>query len=177
VPNRILILGVGNILLADEGLGVRAVERLNRRFRLPEGIEAVDGGVLGLDLLPLLDGVTHLVLIDAVRSGHAPGTQVRLEGRDIPSVASLKQSMHEVGVQELLAVLTLQGALPEQVVLLGMEPESLEWGAGLSDTVAARLDALLGSVIGELDNWGVTVGDAREDDGQPMPTDFEPAGG
>ncbi len=152
-----LILGVGNILLRDEGLGVRALERLQERYELPEEVQAVDGGVMGLDLLPYLEGVTHLLVIDAVQMGAAPGTLVRLEGDEIPRALPVKMSMHQVGLQELLFFAQLQETLPEHVILLGMEPASLETGLDLSPAVAARLDDLVQEVVEQLRAWGVVL--------------------
>jgi hydrogenase maturation protease len=157
VKRRILVLGLGNILLKDEGLGVRAVERLAARYRLPPEVQVMDGGVMGLDLLPHLEGVSHLLITDAVQIGRLPGSLVRLEGEAIPATLSLKMSMHQVGLQELLALAGFQGTLPEQVVLWGLEPASLEWGLELSAPVAAQIDALVDAAVGELRAWGVAL--------------------
>ena len=154
---QILILGLGNILLQDEGLGVRAVERLAARYQLPPEVQVMDGGVMGLDLLPHLEGVSHLLIADAVQSGQPPGSLVRLEGEAIPAALSLKMSMHQVGLQELLALAGFQGTLPEQVVLWGLEPASLEWGLELSAPIAAQIDALVDAAAGELRAWGVDL--------------------
>jgi len=150
---HILVLGLGNILLQDEGLGVRALEQLVTQHRLPADIQALDGGTLGLDLLPYLEQATDLLILDAVQTGQPPGALVRLEGDAIPSALSLKLSVHQVGLQELLALGNLQGTLPRRIVLWGMEPASLEWGLDLSPAVAARLDDLVGAVAQELDGW------------------------
>jgi hydrogenase maturation protease len=157
VEPRILVLGLGNILLQDEGLGVRALERLTARYCLPEEVQAIDGGVMGLDLLPYLEGVTHLVILDAVQTGQPPGTLVRLEGEETPAALAVKMSMHQVGLQELLAVSRFQGHLPPRVVLWGMEPASLEPGLDLSPAVVAQLDDLVQAVVQELREWGMEV--------------------
>jgi len=157
MERRILVLGLGNILLQDEGLGVRAAELLAARYRLPPDVQVMDGGVMGLDLLPHLEGVSHLLITDAVQTGWPPGSLVRLEGEAIPAALSLKMSMHQVGLQELLALAGFQGTLPEQVVLWGLEPASLEWGLELSPPVAAQIDALVDAAVGELRAWGVEL--------------------
>lgn len=157
MERQILILGLGNILLQDEGLGVRAAERLAARYRLPPEVQVMDGGVMGLDLLPHLEGVTHLLITDAVQTGQPPGSLVRLEGEAIPAALSLKMSMHQVGLQELLALAGFQGTLPEQVVLWGLEPASLDWGLELSAPIAAQIDALVDAAVGELRAWGVVL--------------------
>jgi hydrogenase maturation protease len=150
-----LVLGIGNILLQDEGLGVRALERLKQDYCVPSAIQLVDGGVMGLDLLPYLEDLSTLLVIDAVQTGQPPGTLVRLEGDAIPAALALKMSMHQAGLQELLATSRLQGTSPPKVVLWGMEPANVDWGLDLSAPVAARLDALVHAVVEELQDWGV----------------------
>mgnify|MGYP001151813227 CR=1 FL=1 len=153
----ILVLGLGNIIMRDEGLGVRACERLTQRYRLPDVVTVLDGGTLGLDLLPYLEGVTDLLILDALNAGHPPGTIVRLENDQIPQTLALKMSMHQVGLQELLAVTSLRGQTLPHMVLLGMEPLLIEPGLDLSEPVQANLDALVESVVAELRSWGVPV--------------------
>jgi hydrogenase maturation protease len=160
VPQPILLIGVGNILLQDEGLGVRAVQHLTRRFRLPPEIEAIDGGVKGLDLLPYLEGKSAVLVLDAVQTDAPPGTLVRLEGDAIRAALSLKMSMHQIGIQELLAVAQFQGTLPPRVVVWGMEPGALEPGLSLSSAVADKLDALVNAAVAELREWGVAIVEA-----------------
>ena len=152
---RILVLGLGNVLLQDEGLGVRAVERLQERCALPPQVVALDGGTLGLDLLPHLGEATHLLMLDAVQADLAPGSLVRLEGDEIRIAMAHKMSLHQVGLEELLAVAAFQGSLPEERVLLGLEPASLDWGTELSPTVAAALDDLVAAATAQLDAWSV----------------------
>ncbi|NTU78463.1 MAG: HyaD/HybD family hydrogenase maturation endopeptidase [Chloroflexales bacterium] len=152
---EILVLGLGNIILRDEGLGVRACERLLERYTLAEGVEALDGGTLGLHLLPYLDGVRDLLIIDAVRADEPPGALVRLEGDAIPAALAHKMSMHQFGLSELLAVGSLQGTLPQRIVLWGMVPTVMEPGLDLTEPVAASLEALVDAVAAELAAWGV----------------------
>lgn len=152
--SSVLLLGVGNILLQDEGLGVYALRRLAERYHLPPGVEAVDGGVQGLDLLSMLESARSLLIIDAIYTGGAPGGIVRLEGQAIPSALALKMSMHQMGIQELLALGSLRGTLPTRVVLWGMQPEAMDWGLELTPSVAAGLDELVAAVAGELVAWG-----------------------
>jgi hydrogenase maturation protease len=154
---RVLILGLGNILLQDEGLGVRTVEMLTTGYRLPPEVQTLDGGVMGLDLLPYFDGVTDLLILDAVQAGQSAGTLLRLEGDAIPAALSAKMSMHQVSLQELLALASFQGILPTHVVLLGLEPASLDWGLGLTPVVASRLDLLVAAAVSELQSWGLSL--------------------
>ena len=152
-----LVLGLGNLILRDEGLGVRTCERLVERYILPEAVEALDGGTLGLHLLPALEGVHNLLIIDAVQVDQPPGTLVRLEGEAIPTALAHKLSMHQFGLSELLAVSSLQGTQPQRIVLWGMVPAVLEPGLDLTEPVAANLEALLEAVVGELQAWGVPL--------------------
>jgi hydrogenase maturation protease len=157
MTKSVLILGLGNLLLRDEGLGVRAIERLIGEYRYPDNVQLIDGGTLGLYLLPYLDGVTSLLAIDAVHSDQPPGTLVRLEGEQIPAALAVKMSVHQVGLEELLATAALQGVLPPRVVLWGMEPGTIEPGLEFSPEVEARLDELIEAVVGELRAWGVSL--------------------
>ena len=150
----ILVLGLGNILLRDEGLGVHAVERLAAAYYLPENVEVIDGGTLGLDLLPRLTGVDALLLVDAVKAGQPPGTLVRLAGDRIQAALAVKMSVHQVGLQELLAVSAFQGSLPPRVILLGLEPSAIEWGLELSPPIAVGMAALVAAMVQELQTWG-----------------------
>jgi len=154
---RILVLGVGNLLLSDEGLGLRALERLSQAYRLPTDIELMDGGTMGIYLLPYLDGVTDLLVIDCVQSDQPPGVPVRLEGAAIPAALAHKISVHQVGLQELLAVSQIQGSPPSRIVVWGMGPDSLDPGIGCSPVVEARIDELVHEVAQELRSWGVEI--------------------
>ena len=126
---------------------------------LPDDVTVLDGGTLGLDLLPYLEGVTDLLIIDAVNAGAPPGSLVRLANEQIPQALALKMSMHQVGLQELLAVMALRGQTSPHVVLWGMEPLILEPGLDLSEPVLANLDTLVASVVAELRSWGIPVSD------------------
>ena len=147
---HVLVLGVGNVLMQDEGLGVRAVERLQERYRLPPGVRAVDGGVMGLDLLPYLEDAQRVLILDAVQTGRPPGSLVRLDGHQIPAALALKTSIHQVGLQEVLAVGRFRGTLPASITLWGIEPASVEAGIGLSPVVSAAIDEAIAAVAEEL---------------------------
>jgi hydrogenase maturation protease len=151
----ILVLGLGNIILRDEGVGVWVAESLGRRFKFPPEVTVLEGGTLGLDLLPHLDGVERLLLIDAVKLGRAPGDIVRLEGDEVPAVLDVKVSPHQIGVRDLLAAARLMGIAPPHVVLWGMEPERLDPGTGFSPRVEAALPLLEAKVLGTLADWDV----------------------
>lgn len=151
----ILVLGIGNLIMTDDGVGVRVVQHLTEEYRFPEGVTVMDGGTLGLDLLHHLEGVERLLLVDAVETGGPPGTMVRLAGEEIPVALQTKLSPHQMGLQDLLAVAELQGNRPSEMVLWGVQPESVELGMELTPAVAAQFDHLVGKVLAELAAWGV----------------------
>ncbi len=163
-----LILGVGNVLLHDEAIGVWVAEWLKRKFDFPQDVTIVEGGTLGLDLLPCLVGVERLLLVDAVKLGKRPGEIVRLEGDEIPRALALKVSPHQVGVADLLASARLSGYEPSSVVLWGMEPKWLEPGLGFSQTVARALPSLVDEVLGELRRWKLVARPRRSDAPTPL---------
>ncbi|HMQ35251.1 MAG TPA: hydrogenase maturation protease [Chloroflexaceae bacterium] len=151
---EILVLGLGNSILRDEGLGVRACERLVERYSLPAGVAVREGGTLGPHLLPDLEGVRDLLVVDAVRADGPPGTLVRREGEALAAALAPKASLHQFGLAELLALAGLLGAPPRRVVLWGMVPAAVEPGLELTAPVAAALDALADAIAGELRAWG-----------------------
>jgi len=166
VTARILVLGLGNVLLRDEGIGVWVAESLGREFEFPPEVAMLEGGTLGLDLLPRIDGVERLLLVDAVKLGGEPGEIVRLEGDAVPAVLDVKISPHQVGVQDLLAAARLMGREPPVVVLWGMEPERLDPGTGFSPRVSEALPRLRDAVLDELRLWGV-LGEPAADPAPP----------
>jgi hydrogenase maturation protease len=127
------------------------------RYVLAPEVEAVDGGTLGLDLLPYLEGTAALLVIDAVRAGRAPGSLVRLQDEEIMPALAVKLSLHQAGLRELLATSRLLGTHPPVVVLWGIEPGSIDWTTDLSAPATESLDALVDAVAGELQGWGVSV--------------------
>lgn len=152
-----LILGLGNILLHDESAGVRAVERLKQRYLLSEDVEALDGGVRGMALLPFLEGISRLIIIDAVRAGKPPGTISRWEGDQLSLPLGPTLSSHQEGVADLLWAALATDILPAEVVFWGIEPAFVETGLELSPAIECQLDALVDHVVEELRRWGYRV--------------------
>ncbi|HEY3307414.1 MAG TPA: HyaD/HybD family hydrogenase maturation endopeptidase [Desulfuromonadaceae bacterium] len=152
---RVLVLGIGNLVMSDDGVGVLVVQRLQRDYRLPGHVEVMDGGTLGLDILPRLEGIERLLIIDAVETGLAPGSCVRMAGDEIPVALETKVSPHQMGLKDLLAVAMLLGHVPQEMVLVGVQPGSIEMGIILTPAVEAQLDHLLKLVLSELNGWGV----------------------
>lgn len=157
VPAHIVVLGMGNVLRRDEGLGVRALQRLCERYRLPEQVELVDGGTVGLELMSYVEGADCLLVLDAALTDGPAGSLLRLEGADVPAYLGIRTSPHEVALPDLLAIARLRGVEPREVVALGMQPEVIELGWELSTTVAAQLDHLVDSAVDQLRAWGQDV--------------------
>lgn len=154
---RIVILGVGNILLTDEGVGVRVVEALGERYRLPPEVELIDGGTCGMEFLEQLENLDALIVVDCVRCHQPPATPVLLTGEQVPVFFKTKLSPHQVGLCDVLASLELTGRAPRETVIVGMQPVSMELGMELSPEVAARLPELLAMTVAELRRCGATV--------------------
>jgi len=155
----LVVLGLGNVLRRDEGLGIRALQRLQERYHVPAEVALVDGGTLGLELLAHLEGAKRLLVLDAALTDGPPGTLIRLAGEAVPAFLGMRSSPHEIGLADLLAVLRLRDVEPEEVVVLGMQPEVIELGWELSPTVNTRLDLLVDMAVSELDRWGVVPND------------------
>lgn len=154
---QVLVLGLGNILFQDEGVGVRAVEQMLAEYQLPRNVRLMDGGTLGLDLLAYFSSCTHLIILDAIRSRQPPGSIIRLEDGEIPAALAQKMSMHQLGLQDLMAASRLNGTLPEKVVLFGVVPEQIDWGMALSARVAEALPRLIQATLQQLDGWGTAL--------------------
>ncbi|MBK8908663.1 MAG: HyaD/HybD family hydrogenase maturation endopeptidase [Rhodospirillales bacterium] len=150
----ILILGVGNILLSDEGIGVRVVEAFEKRYAVPEDVEIVDGGTAGMDLLDVIEYRDHVIVVDAVKTGRPPGTVVRLTGDDVQGFFRTKISPHQLGLSEVLAALSLLDASPGGVTIIGVEPLDFSTSLDLSPTIAAKLDAMVEMVAEDLTALG-----------------------
>ena len=154
---KILVLGLGNVLLQDEGVGVRVIERLQARYAFPDDVTVLDGGTLGLDLLHVLEEADRAVVVDAVKAGKEPGALVRLRNEEIPAFLGPKVSPHQVGLQDLLGLAQLRGHFPGEVILLGVQAERLEPGLDLSPAIAAQVEPLAARVIEEQARWGIAV--------------------
>lgn len=159
----LLILGLGNVLCGDDGLGVAAVARLDRGYRAPEGVVFMDGGTLGLALLHYVRQADTLLLVDAIRADRAPGSLVRLTGDEVAPAVASRLSVHQIGVADLLDGLRWTDSGPSEIVLLGLVPETLELGLGRSPAVEAALPGLLEAVVEESARLGYPL-DARTDD-------------
>lgn len=154
---RIVVLGVGNILLTDEGVGVYAVEKLQQDYALPPEVTVIDGGTCGMEMLEDLAGADHLLIVDAVRSGQAPATLIRIANEDVPVFFKTKLSPHQIGLSDVLATLVLTNEAPGATTVIGVEPVSLETRLGLSPQVAAQLPRVVEILANELQALGLAI--------------------
>lgn len=159
----VLVLGMGNILLEDEGLGVRALEALRDLYDLPGTVELLDGGTTGMGLLDDIAGREHVVVLDAVQTGEPPGTLVALRGDEVPVYFGLRVTPHQLGLADVLATLELSGDRPAHVTVLGLVPESLEMSLELSPLIRDRLSRLVAAAVKELDAIGHRLTDMTRD--------------
>ncbi len=154
--DRILVIGMGNVLMQDEGIGVRAVEELESRYRIPEGVTVVDGGTTGMELFQPIRRCDILIVADAVNTGDPPGSLVRIADEAVPAFFQTKLSNHQLGLSDLLALAALKGERPRHVTIIGMVPFSLENRLGLTPSAMAGLERMVAMLVAEL-----TAHDAR----------------
>ena len=151
----VTVLGIGNIILRDEGFGVRAMEYLNEHFRFPPEVQLLDGGTLGPELLHFITGTEKLLILDAVAGDAPAGTVYRFENDAVMAHFQEKMSSHEIGIQDVLAWLTVTGRSIPNVVVLGMQPYELTAGLTLSPEMAAALPSFAHRAVEELVRFGV----------------------
>jgi hydrogenase maturation protease len=150
----LLVLGLGNVLLTDDGAGPAVVARLRDGYAATTGVRILDGGTLGLALLPYLEDARRVILVDAVAADEPAGTLVRLEGADVGPAVATRLSPHQIGVADLLDGARWHDREPERLVLLGVVPESIELGVGLSEPVRRALPQLIDLVCAEAQACG-----------------------
>ena len=150
----VLVLGLGNVLLGDDGLGAAAVARVERDYCVPPGVRLEDGGTLGLSLLGLLAEADHAILVDAIRADSPPGTLIRLDGADVRDAVHDRLSPHQVGVADLLDAARLIDSYPATVTLLGLVPDAIELAVTRSSAVEDRLDELVAAIVREVQGLG-----------------------
>lgn len=146
----IVVLGLGNALLSDEGVGVHVLQALESRFIFPDNVALIDGGTCGMELLEQLENLDALIIIDCVRHGLEPGTPVLLTGPAVPVFFKTKLSPHQIGLADVLASLTLIGRAPAATTIVGIQPESLALGTELSPVVASRVTELITMTLDQL---------------------------
>ncbi len=154
---NILVVGLGNVLMQDEGIGVRAVEELESRYIIPKQVTVLDGGTAGMELFEPIRSCKHLLVADAVNTGDPMGTIVRIANDEIPAFFQTKLSNHQLGLSDLLALLQLKAEVPENVIIIGMVPYQLENKLGLTPESSAGLDEMVSDLVRELANLGVQL--------------------
>ncbi len=152
-PYRKVLLGLGNLLNLDEGFGIHALRVLQEAIPASADVEFVDGGVLGMNLLPMVEESRYLLVLDAVDAGQPPGTIIELKGEQIPLFAAAKLSEHQVGFQEVLGLARFRGSLPASLHLIGVQPQDLSSGIGLSSAVASTLPEVVNRAMVVLKAW------------------------
>jgi hydrogenase maturation protease len=152
---EVLALGIGNVLWADEGFGVRAVEALHAGWAFPEGVRVIDGGTLGLELFDEIASARRLLVFDAMDRGVAPGTLMVFNGSDVPAWTGRRLSPHQNGLHDVLALAALRGRAPRAVTAIGVQPVTLEdFGGSLRPAVRARLPEAVALGVQVITRWG-----------------------
>lgn len=157
MSEKIIVIGVGNVLMTDEGVGVRVAERLISGYTFPDNVEVYDGGATGMHgLLPLIEEADHLIVIDAVNGPGRPGEVYRYDGDTFRRVIPKKLSAHDVGLVECLTIADINGRAPKTVTVIGVQPEDIiTWGMELTPAIAAKVDELAAMTLEELKRLGV----------------------
>jgi hydrogenase maturation protease len=148
-----VVIALGSPIMTDDGVGLAALARLQQEWTL-DGVELVDGATWGLSLVPVIEDAGRLLLVDAIAAHAEPGDVVELERDRLPMYISRKLSPHQVDMKDALAIAEWRGHLPNEVVAIGIQPETIELGTELSPRVAASLDALVAAVVRRLESWG-----------------------
>jgi hydrogenase maturation protease len=168
-PAGVLVLGIGNVLWADEGFGVRAVEALHQRWRLPDNVTLVDGGTQGMYLLDHVCSADRVLVFDAIDYQLAPGTLRVFRDAEVPAWSDTKMSLHQATFQELLSLARLRGRFPRRITLIGVQPDVLDdLGGSLSPLVRARLDEAVALAVAELAAWGIAAVPRTEPPGEAL---------
>jgi len=153
---KTILIGLGNILMRDEGVGVHAVNAVKERFEVPPELEIIDGGTAGLDLLPFFEGRDRVLLVDAVDFGEEPGFIGELVNEAIPArFGKSKASLHHLGLAEVLALAQLQDLLPREICLIGIQPQALKPGLELTEALQEKFEALIARIRAKLGEWDI----------------------
>ena len=151
---RTVVIGLGNPLMGDDGLGLAALAQLRDAWELPAEVELVDGGTWGMNLLPVIEDAGRVLLIDAINGDAAPGAEVVVPRYRLPRYLATKISPHQVDMADVLALAELRGTLPEHTTAIGLQPAKVGLSNELSEVLRCRLDDLVSSVVRQLECWG-----------------------
>ncbi|MFJ7725654.1 HyaD/HybD family hydrogenase maturation endopeptidase [Neobacillus sp. NPDC097160] len=152
---KITILGIGNTLFSDEGVGIHLLPLLEETLKDYENIEIVEGLTDGMKLLGPVEDAENLIIIDAINAGKAGGTIITLKGDEIPAYFGIKMSIHQLGFQEVLLAAKMRERYPKQIVMFGMQPTSLELGIGLTEMNQSKLEELAKTVVDQVNQWRI----------------------
>ncbi len=152
---EVTILGIGNVILSDEGFGVRVAEYLEAHYDFPENVQVLDGGTLGIELTQYITGTKKLLVLDSINAGAAPGTRFSFSDEEVLSHFQEKISAHEIGIQDLLALLEVTGRKIERVTVLGAQPYSLKAGVALTEDMQRLVPAVAEEALAVLRGWGI----------------------
>jgi hydrogenase maturation protease len=148
-----VVIGLGNPLMTDDGIGLALLDALQARGPFQPQPVFVDGGTWGMNLLPTIEDADRVLFLDAVNCGTAPGTAVRLERDRIPRWLGVKLSPHQIDLKEVLALAELRGRLPAEAVVVGIQPDRVEMGSGLSEAAVSGVEAALDLAVNTLEGW------------------------
>lgn len=151
---RIAVLGLGNLMRTDDAVGMLALQRLRADPRFPQSVLLIEGGTLGLDLLYPLEGITHLLALDAIDAGARPGALLSYSGEEIADLP-ISKSVHLLGFSDLIGSMRLVESAPSEIMVLGVQPQSTDWGTELSPTVEFALAVLIEDVIRQVTRWSL----------------------
>lgn len=153
--DKITVLGIGNIILKDEGFGVHIVEKLQQEYSFPSNVEVLDGGTLGMELMNYIIGTDKLIVVDAISGGSAPGTFFRFVNGEVKAYFQEKVSMHELGIQDVLAALEVIEQPVKDVIVMGAQPYIVDAGVGLTEDMAALVEKTKNLILEQLKEWQV----------------------
>lgn len=151
---KTVLIGLGNLLLSDEGIGVHAINTIKLRYSFEPPVEVIDGGTLGLDLLHFFEDRDLVVILDAVNFNREPGYISVLRDDEIPARVNAKLTVHHIGLSDILSSLKLLNKMPKRVTLIGIQPSSLEVGVDMTELISSKMDELIRLAIEELEQGG-----------------------
>ena len=155
--SNIAILGIGNLLQRDEGVGVHLINQLEKDYSFSPRINLIDGGTMGTDLLPYLEENDKVIILDAVNFNEAPGFIGVIENDDILRRLNTKLSIHHLGLTDVLSSARLLDIEPSEIYLIGIQPKNIEMGTELTDEINQKTSKMIDAAIKKLNEWGIEV--------------------
>ena len=151
LESNIGVLALGNLLRMDEGVGIHLLQAL--RGHLPLDVETLDGATSGLELMDFIERHQRLIVLDAVDAGQAPGQIIQWDNDQVPRFTTKKLSLHQMGFAEVLFWGEFTGISPEEITVVGIQPQSLDWGIELTETVQKSVPKAVEVVLGHIESW------------------------